>query len=141
MTLNLLVDLMYMRSVCYPLISDSLTHQTTTFHFSMHPSFTQLSFFLLSLCCKSNLPPSLPLTPPFSSTPSPFLYCLYDPASCSCPRPCNSSPMGVLFRPMLSSLFSSLFFKLRSLTDAWMRITVNQTKVLDLFSQHFRGRW
>lgn len=61
----------------------------------------------------------LPLT---LHTSAPLL--VYDPASCSCPRASNKSPMGVLFSPMLSSLFSILFFRLRSLSEACTRTTI-----------------
>lgn len=81
--------------------------------------FCSSSHTAVILSCIYPLPnfPTHPCTPP-----APLSF--YDPASCSCPRASNRSPMGVLFSPMLSSLFSSLFFRLRSLTEAWTRTTV-----------------
>lgn len=82
-------------------------------------SFCSSSHTAAILSCIYPLPnfPTRPCTPP-----APLSF--YDPASCSCPRASNRSPMGVLFSPMLSSLFSILFFRLRSLTEAWTRTTV-----------------
>lgn len=37
-------------------------------------------------------------------------------------------PIGVFFRPAPSILFSSLFFMLRSLREAWMRITAGKNR-------------
>lgn len=84
-------------------------------HFSLFPSG---SAFLQTFVCP------VPISPIWKPPPP-----SYDPASCSCPRASNRSPMGVLFSPMLSSLFSILFFRLRSLSDACTRTTtVRQRK-------------
>lgn len=42
-------------------------------------------------------------------------------------------PMGVFFSPTPSILFSSLFFMLRSLREAWIRITVGKTSASYIF--------
>ena len=49
-------------------------------------------------------------------------------SSC-CSRASRTIPMGVLFRPISSILFSSLFLRFRSLSDAWMNITTGKWKV------------
>lgn len=100
------------------------------------PFFALTFFFLAWLSCHflQTFDPSLNVSPlpPSLHTSAPLP--VYDPASCSCPRASNRSPMGVLFSPMLSSLFSILFFRLRSLSEAWTRTTiVRQRRVKYLF--------
>lgn len=43
------------------------------------------------------------------------------------------TPMGVFFSPTPSILFSSLFFMLRSLREAWIRITTGKTTAIIIY--------